>query len=177
MLWDLADAGPTDDDPVALTPAELFAPLFTGIPTAPADRGAPGVDLADYLDALWCPAPPAGADLILESRAYPYTPPAACRAKAHAPITLTRHGDTLTLTAHLTGRLVLRDATTNTHPITPGQTLRWRPTTTARYITIELHHPAGRAILPIEWHPAPDPPAPILRRRAGAWERITPSAP
>lgn len=174
VLWDLADAGPTDDDPIALTAPQVFDPLFTGIPTAPDDRGGPGVDLADYLAALGCAPDPDALDALLAARAYPDTAPDRCRAKARAPLAITRHGDTLTLTARVTGRLILRDHTTTTHPITAGQTLRWRPQATTPYISAELHHPAGRAIVPIEWHPAPRAPAPLIRR-AGAWERLTPS--
>lgn len=170
VLWDLFDAPPADDDDAALgdeTLTPVFAALSEPFAEPIDDRGAPGVDLADYLDALWCPAPPVGAPDILDDRAYPYTAPAC--AKAAPPLHIERASDAIIITPRLDGRLVLHDRASTTHPARVGEPITWRPQSKATFIGIELHHPAGRAVIPIRWRGADPAPRPY-RRRAGAYE-------
>lgn len=166
VLWDLYDAPPADDDDAALGDATL-TPVFDALAHRD-DRGAPGVDLADYLDTLWCPAPPPGAPLILDTRDYPYTPPAC--AKATAPLHIERTADALIITPRLAGHLVLRDSAHPTHhSARAGDPITWRPQSSAPFVSVELHHPAGRAIVPVRWR-GTDPTPTRYHRRAGAYE-------
>lgn len=172
VLWDLSDGGPNDDDLVTLDGPALFAPLFDGIPAAMHDRGAPGVDLADYLDALWCAAPPAGVDAVLAGRDYPYTAPESCRGKAGEPVAVQRRGETLILTAQVAGRLVLRDGGLRSRWVAAGETVQWRARPAGPWVGVELTYRGGRAVVAVEWAPAVVKAAPMLRRRAGAWEVV-----
>ncbi|MFN3198103.1 MAG: hypothetical protein ACE366_06765 [Bradymonadia bacterium] len=75
ILWDLHDgqsAVDPDDDRVEIGGDRVFQALFERLPDLPGDRGHPGIDLVDHLDALSC----GGAVMwgpILEGRDYPYT--------------------------------------------------------------------------------------------------------
>jgi hypothetical protein len=77
LLWDLYDAPTPDDDGVAMSAEVLLAALFE---PGDADRGAPGFDLVDYLDRLWCRAPldRVAIESVIEARRFPYRAPEAC---------------------------------------------------------------------------------------------------
>lgn len=172
VLWDLHDAPPEDDDPAGLSDGRLFAPLFEVLAGAWVDRGAPGVDLLDYLDALWCAGPePAGAAAVLAERAVPHTP--SCRRKSAGPLAVERLPDgRLRVRSARAGRLVLFDGARQAVEVRAGQAVDWRPAKDAPLWGVELHHPGGRAVVPLRWPEAA--PAP-MRRRAGAWEVSGPS--
>lgn len=173
VLWDLYDgaAAPDDedDDPAAIGD-DTLTPVFGPLADPSADRGAAGIDLADYLDVLWCPLPPIGAEAILDDRAYPYTAP-DCRAKSAEPLTVERTADGYRLTPAIDGRLVLRDDRVEVHPARAGEPIDYRPAPGARVVSAELHHPAGRAVVPIRWTAPKRAPRPY-RRRAGAYELV-----
>lgn len=81
VLWDYHDRPAADDDPEALDDAVLFGPLFGPLAGPWRDRGAPGVDLVDYLDALWCAEGPLISTAPVAERGFPLDEPTTCRAK------------------------------------------------------------------------------------------------
>jgi hypothetical protein len=94
FLWDLYDDLPAEDfDSVHLHPSAVLSPThayFRG--PSFRDRGAPGVDLVDYLDGLFCLGQARRTDLepLLISRRFPYdfNGPPRCSFKPRAPVTL-----------------------------------------------------------------------------------------
>jgi hypothetical protein len=75
LLWDLSDAPPDDDDPVAGTPGAVLS-VEPGYLRAPAvDRGVSGIDLVDFLDGYFVVHGTGACDAVrsvVASRGFPY---------------------------------------------------------------------------------------------------------
>jgi len=162
-LWDLFDAPAADDDPAALGDEAIFEPLFEILTGPWSDRGAPGIDLVDYLDALWCVAPDPAVGDVLSSRDMPHTP--SCRAKSRGPLTARTLADgRVELMPAASGRLRSSDGTVQW--VAAGQRVIWRAPRGAVGGAM-LDYAGGRAVVTL--NPPEQRAAPIMRR-AGAWE-------
>lgn len=55
VLWDLADSANEEWDPIDRMRSAVYDSIFSYLPSSHyVDRGAPGVDLTDFLDGWFC---------------------------------------------------------------------------------------------------------------------------
>lgn len=89
LLWDLHDEGeePADEDAVSVGPSAILLSAVERLPGLASDRGGPGVDLADHLDALICAgASTEGWAPLIAARRWPYSPMPCAEEKSQPPI-------------------------------------------------------------------------------------------
>lgn len=164
LLWDLHDGPPGDDDPAQLEPGAVFGPLFGALRAGWTDRGAPGIDLVDYLDALWCLEPPEAAAQVVAARAVPHDP--RCRMKGAGPLSARPLPDgRVEITVGSDG-ILSRSGDDVGVPVRAGARVEWAGGPAGAVLRFD----GGRAVLPLKTPTS----APIrLRRRAGAWEVLS----
>ncbi len=172
VLWDLHD-GPDDADAdgVALAIERIASVLWGPLRRLTVDRGAPGVDLADFLGALLCADDAEPAWLApATARDYPFEAEGACPGKPQPAVALERLGPWVVARARRPGLLVVRGGDGRAaRPVGAGEALWWRPPAAAPWIDASLSHRGAVERVALRWaSPRRDPLS--FRVRAGAAE-------
>lgn len=161
VLWDIHDDPLEDDDRLFLRDDRIFGALFYTLTRDWPDQGAPGIDLLDFVGALWCDGPIDGLRDVLEARELPHTP--RCRRKGPGPLHARRLGDDrFELHSTVGGTLTVG---AEVYRIAPGQRITVRPPPGTLGATLD--HASGRDVVGFVEEQSP---ALRLVRRAGAWE-------
>lgn len=176
VLWDLHD-GPddADRDGIALTIERIVGVLWGPLRRLALDRGAPGVDLADFLGGLLCEDDADPAWLApAKARDYPFDADGACPGKPQPAVELERFGPWVVARARRPGLLVVRGGEGRAaEPVETGGAVWWRPPPTAPWIDAALSHRGVVERVALRWASVPRA-APAWRLFAGAAEISSP---
>jgi len=124
LLWDLFDAPDDDDDLIQISAMALLGPLFQVLPFTARDMGAPGVDLADYLNILSCEQELEVIQPLVDSREYPLT--LECLQKSASFIQLELKDSAVHVRCDVQGLLTLSHGKRREiRYVMAGETLRW----------------------------------------------------